>query len=85
MRWVYRRQIPSWNLYPRLIDLCMVDSNRRMRYSTNEPFNPDLFRVYSPRWVAFTTAKESHLPPWYRWYCLQVNSSRQKNGIINLA
>ena len=42
MRWVYRRQIPSWNLYPRL---------------------DDFRRVYSPRQIAFTTAKEPCLPP----------------------
>ena len=93
MRWVYRRQIPSWYLYPRLCDLCMVDSHRRMRYSTNEPFKPDLYRVYSPRWVVFTTAKEPHLPQemvlevtknsgWNRWYwfnSLPVAGERWRN------
>ena len=62
MRWVYRRRIPSWYLYPRLEDLFTFHSARRVYYDTNVLFNPDLFRVYSPRLVAFTTAKEPHLP-----------------------
>ena len=43
MRLVYRRQIPSWYLYPRLKDLFTVHSARRVCYNTNELFNPDLF------------------------------------------
>ena len=40
----------------------MICLRLRMCYHTNDPFNPDLYKVYSPRWVAFTTAKEPHIP-----------------------
>ena len=33
-----------------------------MCYCTNGLFYPDLFKVYSYRWIAFTTATEPHLP-----------------------
>ena len=60
-RRVIPHQIPPWKFIP-LRYFIVLSALEGLFYMTNEPFNPDLFRVYSPRWVAFTTAKESHLP-----------------------
>ena len=48
-------------MYVFALFVCGVNT-RRMCYYTDGLFYPDLFKVYSSRWVAFAAAKEPHLP-----------------------